>query len=164
LARRFRRRVEQLSRELPGRRVFHVFLNGPITMALGLGAAIGTMFEVVVHQYLPAAGELPYDSVVDFYTLSETNPRGAHFLEDVVLDEFQYIDAEGELDDAKELYVSIFRAKDDPKPAVEQLLMRQSKEDTQGLESWRIRQKVQGMLKPGDDWIRCAREIITLLF
>jgi hypothetical protein len=164
LARRFRQRIEQLSRTLPGRRVFHIFLNGPITMALGLGAAIGTMFEVVVHQYFPASGELPYHPVIDFYTLSATNPRGAHFLEDAVSDDLKYIQVEGDPSDARELYVSLWMAKDDPKPAVDELVRRRLQEGAQSLAALHIRQKEQRSLETTDDWLRSAREILTALF
>jgi hypothetical protein len=164
VVRDFRHRIERVSRKLPGRRVFHVFINGPISLAVGLGASIGTMYEVVVHQWFPGAGDYPYYPVVDFYALSRTNPRGVHYLEDPVEGEFRYAQGAGYPGDKRELYIALWMARDDPRPAVNALVRQKPLEEAQRIGRWDIMRKPPGQtLETGDDWILCAREILTLI-
>ena len=159
---KFRKRLERLNRRLPGRRVYHLFINGPIALGVGLGAGMGTMFEVVIHHWAPGSGEMPYYPAIDFYSLSERNRRGMHIIEDPVSGEFKYIRTEGESKGAKELYTSIWMARDDPRPAVEELVAQKIREG-ESAESLHIVQLEQRSLTPEDDWILCAREILTCL-
>ena len=160
---KFRKRLERLNRRLPGRRVYHLFINGPIALGTGLGAVMGTMYEVVVHHWAPGVGELPYYPAIDFYTLSEKNRRGMHIIEDPVTEEFKYIRVEGDPGEAKELYVSVWMARDDPRPAVEEMVNRKLKEEGKSVGFLHIIQLEQRSLTPEDDWILCAREILTTL-
>ncbi len=163
LTKDFRRKIERLGGRLPGRRVLHVFVNGPASLAAGFGASIGTMHEIVAHQWFPGTVDAPYHPVVDFYALSQTNPKGMHFLEDAVTGEFRYVIGEGEPSNAKELYVSVYAARDDPRADVNRLA-----EDatTAGHPAgvFHVVQQVHRSLETTDDWILCTREILTLLY
>src|SRR3990172_1251493 len=164
LAREFRRKIERLGGRLPGRRIFHVFINGPISLAAGLGASLGTMYEVVVHHWFPATTEAPYHPAVDFYTSSKTNRRGMHLLEDAVTGEFRYVQSETERGDANAtLYMSVWMARDDPRTAVNSMAQ-EARAAGQSVEVFHILQKEPRSLETTDDWILCAREILTLFY
>ena len=162
-ARDFRRRIERVGSRLPGRKVFHMFVNGPISLAVGLGASIGTVYEVVVHQWFPGTGPSPYHPVVDFYALSKTNPRGTHFIEDAVDGEFRYVVGEGSPGDTQELYVSVCMARDDPRMDVDHLV-EEARAAGRSAGVFHVVQRERRSLESGDDWILCAREILTLVF
>lgn len=159
----FRRKIERVGGRLAGSRVFHVFINGPVSLAAGLGASIGTMHEVVVHQWFPGTAQAPYHPVVDFYALSVINPKGMHFLEDPVTGEFRYVTGEGEPGDAEELYVSVWTARDDPRADVNRMA-EEAKAAGRSPGVFHVVQREPQSLDTADDWILCAREILTLLF
>jgi hypothetical protein len=161
---KFRNRIETLSSELTGRRVFHVFINGPIALGFGLGASLGTMHEVVVHQYFPAGGSLPYSPVGDFYKLSFDNQRGMHQLEDKVVGKLTYVEEIPPVGNSPELCASIWMAKDDPLEQVNAFALARSAAIQRPVDVLHIRQIKQQTLEKSDDWILCAREILTLLF
>jgi len=163
LSREFRHKIERIGGRLPGRRIFHVFVNGPISLALGLGAGIGTMHEIVVHQWFPGTAEAPYHPVVDFYALSSSNQRGMHFLEDAASGEFRYVTSEGEPKDVTDLYVSIWLARDDPRAHVNRLA-ESAKSNGTTTGAFHIVQREQRSLEISDDWITCAREVLSLLY
>jgi hypothetical protein len=161
-ARDFRRMLERAGARLPGRRVFHVFIKGPVALAAGLGASVGTMQEVVVHHWMPGTEGGPYHPVADFHALSASNPGGMHRLEDAVAGETRYVVAEGEITPVQELLVSIKLGRDDPRDAVNRLAeIRRSQGASVG--ALHIAQREARTLEIGDDWILCARETLTLL-
>jgi hypothetical protein len=122
------------------------------------------MYEVVVHQWFPGAGDYPYYPVVDFYALSRTNRQGVHYLEDPVEGEFRYAQGAGDPGDKRELYIALWMAWHDPRPAVDELVRQKPLEEAQRIGRWDIMRKPPGQaLETGDDWILCAREILTLI-
>lgn len=157
-ARQFQARLEQLCARVPGRRTFHLFVNGATALGVGLGAAMGTLFQVIVYQWFPE-----YYPVVDFYTLAKRNPRGVHFLEEPVSREFQFVHVEGDPADAAEVYVSLQLSGPDPRKAVAALVGRQEENTGQRRGTVHITRREERLLNPQDDWILCAREILTAL-
>lgn len=161
LARKFKHHVERMSRRLPGRRVFHVFINGPASLGLGLGASIGTRNEAIVHQWFPGVPDQQYQPVVNFHALAEASAKGMHFLEDPVTDECRYVAAEGKPADATDLYVSVWVAHHDPRADVERAAA-SARTSGQSVATLHISRTTHETLKTDDDWIRCAREILTI--
>ena len=48
---RLQERIDRLADALPGKKVFHIFIQGPSSLALGLGAVFGWKHPVVVYQW-----------------------------------------------------------------------------------------------------------------
>lgn len=163
LSRDFRHKIERIGGRLPGRRIFHIFINGPVSIAVGLGASIGTMHEIVVHQWFPGTTQAPYYPVVDFYSLSETNPKGMHFLEDTVTGEFHYVRGEGAASDTKDLFMSVWTARDDPRADVNRMAD-EAEAAGHPAGTFHVVQQEPRSLETTDDWILCTREILTLLY
>jgi hypothetical protein len=46
------RNIHRFSDVIPGEKIYHIFIYGPASLALGLGAAFGSKRKVVVYQYL----------------------------------------------------------------------------------------------------------------
>jgi hypothetical protein len=163
MARDFRQRLERLAGALrEGRRIFHVFLNAPATLCMGLGAGLGTAHEVVVHHLLPGTWGGPYHAVFDVSSLRRANPRGMHILQEPVTGEFKYVCGEGDPGKAANLYLSIFLGSHDPRPDVNRLLQERLRSgESAGV--FHIVKKADRLLDFDDDWILCEREIRTLI-
>ncbi len=67
LCRRFLSNVQRLER-LKGKKVFHVFHNGPAALAMGLGASLATRHLLILHHRQLGESELAYVPVMDFTT------------------------------------------------------------------------------------------------
>jgi hypothetical protein len=67
LCRRFLSNVQRLER-LQGRKVFHVFHDGPTALAMGLGASLATRHLLVLHHRQPGVSDSNYIPVMDFTT------------------------------------------------------------------------------------------------
>ena len=58
-------RVHRLQSKLRPRQVFHVFLRCPAALAMGFGASLGRLHEVVVYQHEQDAPRAPYTAVIE---------------------------------------------------------------------------------------------------
>lgn len=152
------RKFWRLAERLPGRKVYHMFMNGPSTLALALGATIGSRNEFACYHYQPGTGRNPYHAVADFST--ESVPEGPHILKSR-LSEFQFIQVAGmdELEQSRqnEVLIAVNLAGHDPVPDVQ----RRSKET--GLPAVTVASTFQGTIPLNIDWVRLARETATVL-
>ncbi len=69
LGRRFLQRAQSLER-LKGRKIFHVFLDCPIALAVGLGASLGTRYLTNLYHWQP-----PYVQVMDIHDPARLKAR-----------------------------------------------------------------------------------------
>jgi hypothetical protein len=97
------------------------FLNCPAALALGMGAIIGTKYEVVMHHYQKGSGENPYHPVIDFYSMSSINQEGVHIIKSRVNTLNQFIKVEEPETLPPAVLVSLYLAGHDPKDDVERI-------------------------------------------
>lgn len=160
----------KLAASLPGRKVYHLIMNGPASIALALGATIGSRNQYVFYHYMPATGDTPYHKVIDFKD-SEI-PEGTHRLKTRV-SEMQFIKttgAEALLDgtlqdktpeppvgDASEILVAVHLAGHDPTGDVKR------KSNETGRPMLSIHSNFEGTIPLDIDWIRLSQETASVL-
>lgn len=156
---RIERKFWRLAERLPGRKVYHFFMNGPAALAVALGATVGSRNEFVFYHYQPGTGSNPYHAVVDFS--ADSIPEGPHILKSR-LTQFEFIEVSGieELEQSKEteVLIAVYLAGHDPIPDV-----RRRGRDS-GLPVVTIESKFKGTIPLDIDWIRLSREVSTVLF
>ena len=154
LVRRFSVRIHRLARKLGEQRVFHVFLRCPSALAVGLGAAMGTHYQVVVHHYQPGEGKGPYIAVSD----ASNSDRGLRArLGDEVERPYQHITVAEPTRMTSEMWVAVFLARHDPRGDVEK---RAEETDSGAVHICGSRSRA---LQGDDDWLALAREIAHVL-
>ncbi len=153
----FENKVIKLSAKLKGRKVFHIFLNCPAALAIGLGSIIGTKYEVVLHHYQKGSGDNPYHPVIDFYSLSSLNQVGVHILKSRVNAPNQFIRVEEPQTLSSIVLVSLFLAGHDLKGDVEKI------SNERQIPALHIRSTMEGTIPLNADWLRASREVTTYL-
>lgn len=152
------RRFWRLAERIPGRKVYHLFMNGPATLAMALGAVIGSRTEFIYYHFMPGTGTLPYHPVVDFR--SETIPEGPHILKSRV-DDYRLVRVSGmerlDPDRCTQVAVAIHLAGHDPTGDVRQWVR------ADGHPVVTIASRFRGTIPLTADWIRLAREVATPL-
>lgn len=155
LARLFESKINRLAARLRGQRVYHIFLNCPVALALGLGAMLRTLYEVVLYQYQPGT-QPPYVPVVDFYALSQESGPGTALLHEPVTEHrFTAVEEADQL--TSRTFVSVHLFSRDPRADVEKLAQDQNAAGVH------IRNTYGSSLSPTDDWLTVAREIQTIV-
>jgi hypothetical protein len=149
LTRVFEEKLRRVAARLEGRVVFHVFLNCPVALAVGLGASIRNQHEVVLYQY--EAGPRKYVRVME---LTEDNIRR---LRTQAPTPPTHVEAEPYASLTEEVYVSIHLGPHDPKGATEIEAARSGKS------AIHIRNKHLNWLAPEIDWVQVSQEVITEL-
>ncbi|MGB0386554.1 MAG: SAVED domain-containing protein [Ardenticatenaceae bacterium] len=164
LVQQFNKKVVRLDRKLPNRTIFHLFLNCPAVLALGLGARSGVHHEVVLYHYQRAAGQSPYIRVIDlsFSTVSQlsTQTDGVRLIKKQIQKPYRFIRVKGlnnkDLKDT-EILVKVYLAGHDPTASVEQMA---------ASHNWALVHidKSQDMLPTAENsWLRPAQEVSTVL-
>ena len=153
----FENKVLKLSAKLKGRKVFHIFLNCPAALAIGLGSIIGTKYEVVLHHYQKGSGDNPYHPVIDFYSLSTLNQDGVHILKSRVNTPNQFIRLEEPQTLSSIVLVSLFLAGHDLKGDVDKI------SNERKIPALHIRSTMEGTIPLNADWLRASREVTTYL-
>jgi hypothetical protein len=146
-----------MAANLPGRKAYHFIMNGPASLALALGATIGSRNAFVFYHYMAGTGNSSYHKVVDF---SDKNiSEGTHRLKTRIA-EFQYVQIFGVENISRnrsEVLVAIHLAGHNPIGDVEA----RSKET--GLPMITIQSKFAGTIPLDADWIRLSQEVATVL-
>lgn len=153
----FENKIIKLSSKLKGRKIFHIFLNCPASLAMGMGAILGTKYEVVLHHHQTGCGEDTYFAVIDFYSMSKTNQEGLHILKTRVSSPGQFIRIEQPDTLQESNLISIYLAGHDPKGDVEKIASERN------LKAIHLRSTFQGTLPRNANWLRASREIATYL-
>ena len=153
----FENKIIKLSAKLKGRKIFHIFLNCPAPLAMGMGAVLGTKYEVVLHHHQTGCGEDTYFPVIDFYSMSKTNQEGVHILKSRVSSPDYFIKVEEPEILPPSTMISTHLAGHDPKGDVEKIAVERS------LKAVHIRSTTQGTIPIDADWLRASREIATYL-
>ncbi len=137
--------------------MFHIFLNCPAALAIGLGSIIGTKYEVVLHHYQKGSGDNPYYPVIDFYSLSTLNQDGVHILKSRVNAPNQFIRVEEPQTLSSIVLVSLFLAGHDLKGDVEKI------SNERKIPALHIRSTMEGTIPLNADWLRASREVASCL-
>lgn len=87
----FKNKINRLSEKLKGRKVFHIFFNGPSVLAMGMGASIGTKYEIVLHHHQTGVEKTPYLPQINFYSKGDSNLEGSQELKSKIEGPNQYI-------------------------------------------------------------------------
>lgn len=150
-------RVKHLESQITGRKVFHVFLNCPVALAMGVGAALGIKHEVVIYHFQKEGGTSPYTPLVDFYALNVAGLGGVSLVKDRVNGRYSFIRLEQPEELTPDLYVSVHLAPTDPKESIKALA---AERDAAAVHIRKIR---AGTLNLDADWLRVSREVATAL-
>jgi hypothetical protein len=153
---RFQARVNRLTRLLPGRRILHVFLNCPIALALGMGAATRRTHELLVYHLHWGTEGVAYRHVVDF-TRSAATADSAPPLRGQVARPYAYIEVEEPEALTPETYVSFHLADHDPRSHLQALA------DQRRCAAVHIRNTCGDVLPPDVDWTLAAHEVAAVV-
>lgn len=157
LTRRFERKVSRLSAKLQARTVFHLFLNCPSALAVGLGALLGSRYEVVLHHLQRGVGPSPYVPVIDFSRARDSGPTGVQAVKKRAMLPYEFIAMEQPEGLTAEVFVSLHLAGHDPKGDVEVLVAEK------GMAAVHIRNTYGSVLSTDADWLRVVQEVVTEL-
>lgn len=152
----FENKVIKLSAKLKGRNIFYIYLNAPAALVIGMGALLGTKYEVVLHHYQPGMGENPYHPLIDFHSM-EDNKEGIHLLKSRITSPNQFIEIEEPQILSSSIIVSLYLAGHDPKGDVEKIAARRN------ISIIHLRNKTEATLHLDADWLRVVREVATYL-
>lgn len=154
---RAEQRVIKLSAKLQGRKVFHLFLNGPAALFVGVGAALGTKYEVVIHHNELGTDGLPYFPIIGFN--AETSPltEGKHAAKTRVEPPFQFLDVRFPASYSPTVLVSLALAAHPPTAWVEKA------SNAKNISAVFINNTYHNTLPLGADWKRAAQEVASSL-
>lgn len=152
----FENKVIKLSAKLKGRKIFYLFLNSPAALVIGMGAVLGTKYEVVLHHHQLGMGENPYHPVIDFHSM-EDNKEGIHLLKSRITSPNKFIEIEEPEILSSSIIVSLYLAGHDPKGDVEKIATKRN------ISVIHLRNKTEGTLPLDADWLRVVREVSTYL-
>lgn len=141
----------RLAERVPGKKVYHLFINGPSAFAMGMGALLGARTVFVLYHYEGNA----YHPLIDF----SRAPVGVHTLKTHV-EAYEYLQVDkDELKPGEtgEVNVALYLAGHDPRGGVKQL----SQEQKRPMVS--IVGRFQGTIPHDADWIKLSREVASIL-
>lgn len=159
LVHRFEDKLNRLEEKLMGHKVYHLFLNCPTVLATGMGAIMGTKYEVVLYQHDPGMGKSLYHPFIDFHSIRESNPEGVHILKSRVNPANKFFDIEENCTGFPDMVMSIFAAGHDPKGDVEKAVEMETCKDSYSV--MHLRSKTEGTLPKDADWMRISQELAT---
>lgn len=160
LVHRFRDTIIGLSAmpSLRGKKVFHLFLTCPSALAMGMGAVIGTNYEVVLHHLRRGTGSTyPYLPLIDFHSRSDLGQGGIHDIKSKVDLPHEYISVEAPETLTDVVLVSLHLSTQDPQSDVDKLASDRS------LSAVHIRNMYNNTLPVDADWFRVANEVANVL-
>ncbi len=160
LVHRFRDKIIGLSAmpSLRGKKVFHLFLMCPSALAMGMGAVIGTNYEVVLHHLQRGTGSThPYLPLIDFHSRSDLSQGGIHDIKSKVDSPYEYISVEAPETLTDVVLVSLHLSTHDPRSDVDKLASDRS------LSAVHIRNTYNNTLPVDADWFRVANEVADVL-
>lgn len=148
----------RLAERIPGRKVYQIFLAGPSTLALALGATIGSRSEYVFYHYMAGSGNNPYHRVIDFSR--EEFREGSHILKTAV-PEYRLIRVRG-LEKLgrtrkREALAAIHLAAHNPSGDVEK------RARAEGRPAIFIDSDFGGTIPLEQDWVALSREISSVI-
>jgi hypothetical protein len=143
--------VGKVNRQVRGPKVFHFFLAAPITLAIGLGASIGTKHEVIVQHHQPG-GDASYVPVIDL-----SGGQGAHLIRTRPAGSPRYIRVSGAAKAGGIVYAAVALAPTDPSGHVKALAR------SHGATYVRITSKFGKVIPRSADWTLLARELNMVL-
>jgi hypothetical protein len=156
--RRFSLRVHRLAYKLGEQRIFHIFLRCPAAMAVGLGAALGTHYDMSIYHYQKDMGrKKPGKLYVPIFDHAAQADALRVRLGELLSEPYQTITVEEQTAVKPEMYVSLFVARHDPRSDLEQV----AQQNDGGVV--RVRRNTSGALQAEDDWLLIARETAGLL-
>lgn len=161
LVHRFEDKLNRLEEKLKGHKVYHLFLQCPTVLATGMGAVMGTKYEVVLYQYSPGTGKNPYCPSIDFHSIRESNSEGVHILKSKVNPEYKFFDVIESCTGFPHLVISILVAGHDPKGDVEKAVDAKTCKKSYSL--MHLRSKIGGTLPKDADWIGIVKELATIV-
>lgn len=144
---RFAHRLIRIEYDLPGQKVLHIFLNCPTALAVGLGAVVGTRYNVVLYQKPQGGGK--YVPVVTFDTAPVSTLR------DPLSEPFEYIHIVEPALWKPTLFVALQLGKASMGKLVAE--MAQKENATVAV----IENLYDGQLQSSEQWISVAREVRT---
>ncbi len=139
LCRRFLRRVQRLER-LKGRKTLHVFLDCPAALAMGLGASLGTRYQLVVYHRQP-----PYTAVMNVADPVYFKRRLSSPPQHITVHQPQHW--------TPEVFVALQLSAYAPEPYLKEMA------DAQGAALVAIRNCYDNVLPLDADWLQVAHEV-----
>jgi hypothetical protein len=155
----FEKKITRLSEKLKGRKVFHIFLNCPAVLAMGMGAIIGTKCVSCSPSLCTQCRFLLFHPLIDFYSMCESSTEGIHTLKSRVNLPYKYIYTEGQISEPSNLWISIYLAGHDPKGDVEKVVGRLPSP----VSIIHLRSKIEGTIPLDANWLQISKEIATEL-
>ena len=158
LAQGFERRIQSFNAVLAGRKKYHVFLKCPAALAIGMGAAAGTKYDLVVYHY--EKGQ--YYPVIDFDRLRAQRGISSHILKSPVEEPFKYIVCEEPLPEpsgsnSKKLFIALNLAG--------HFIVSEARAyaEEQGGSILVMNNTYNNTLPLAEDWVLAAREVSTVI-
>lgn len=159
VAHSFEKKIIKISEKLNGRKVFHIFLNCPATLAMGMGALVGTKYELVLYHHEPGVGHSPYHRMIDFYSRCQSSTEGIHTITSTGNSSYTFIDIEKEILESPSVWISIYIASHDPKGDMERTVELLPKP----VSVIHLRSKLGRNLPIDIDWLTISKEVATEL-
>jgi hypothetical protein len=160
LASQFQQKILSLSARIPGTVTFHLFLNCPAALALGLGATLTTRYRVVLYHHW---GGGDYQSVLSLTGTGIKDANEPHTLKQRVVEPYRNItvewpaNADVNTDFQQGVFVSVGLASHDPKGDTLALAR------TQNLPAIHICNTYNDNLQRDSDWLRVEQETAVVL-
>lgn len=154
----FKNKIHRLSEKLKGRKVFHIFINGPSVLAMGIGASIGTKYETVLYHHQTGVGDTPYLPQINFYSKDDSNLEGSQELKSQIEGPNQFIEVQEQKVGFPSALVSISIGTRDPAGSVERISELRQKP----VSLIHLRNK-SGNLPINADWIRATQEVASYI-
>lgn len=152
LVHQFARKIGRLGGRLPGRHVFHIFLNCPAALAIGLGARLGSLSEVVCYHYQGNR----YVPVIDFSRAQGGKLRPVREVKRRIRRSYDFICVEQSGTGTEEAFVSLRLSGHDPRGAVDLIAPAE-------VTRVHIGNTYRNVLGADEDWLRVEQEVVTVL-
>ncbi len=147
--------VAKIGRAISEPKVYHFFMRAPACYAIGLGAALGTKQEAIIHHHQKSPSRLAYTPVVKL-TVPATGGRGPQIVKLQPNRDFRHISTEGTERPAHKMYAALDFAPNRTK-GVDEL----ARKDRAGFAH--IISNHGGDIPLDADWLQIARETTTVL-
>jgi len=147
LAGKFERKIHRIDGKLKGRRIYHLFLNCPAALALGMGSTLGTRYLAMLYHWVP-----PYRLVVNLY---QKSPPGE--VKRRIEPPYEFISVERPEALASEMFVSLSLSAHSIRGGIETLARQK------GMPAVHIQNLYGGVLPLDADWLRVAQEVNSVL-
>ncbi len=158
----FNQKMEHLDVKLPNRTVFHLFLNCPAVLALGLGARSDVHHEVILGTTQRGVADSPYTPVLDLSlaTIKKFSTIGIRIIKQKPEKPYQFISTtipQPEILKDKQILVQVYLAGHDPSGDIKRMA---TKNDWPLVE---INKSQPALPIGGETWLRAAQEVGSVL-